>query len=169
MRQTVCSTVGLTPVAGADRRGHRPSEGPKILCAALEELWPIGGLRQRVSFMLEYFAIRRPRAIRMFSGLAARLAVIAAVESVDASSSFDEDSPIELISRLKPDVLIKVGGYTIEDIISAGEVQAARNRVMLVDFLEGRSTTRLIERIRSSSSPAGAEAARSELAREHVA
>ncbi len=102
---------------------------------------------------------------RPVNGLADRSAVIAAVESVDAVISFDEDTPIELIRRLKPDVLVKGGDYTIEDVVGAEEVAAAGGRVVLVDPVEGRSTTRLIDAIRASHSPAEADAARVALAR----
>src|SRR5262249_51469522 len=82
--------------------------------------------------------------------LADRTAVIAAVESVDAVISFDEETPLDLITRLKPDVLIKGGDYTIEGVVGADVVQAAGGRVFLVDLVEGRSTTRLIDAIRST-------------------
>src|SRR5712692_6962879 len=99
---------------------------------------------------------------RPVNRLADRSAVIAAVESVDAVISFDEETPLELIRRLKPDVLVKGGDYTIEGVVGAAEVQAAGGRVVLVDLVEGRSTTRLIDAIRTSHSPAEAEAARAE-------
>ena len=92
--------------------------------------------------------------------MADRSAVIAAVESVDAVISFDEETPLELIARLKPDVLVKGGDYTIEGVVGAAEVEAAGGRVVLVDLIEGRSTTRLIDAIRASHSPEEADAAR---------
>jgi D-beta-D-heptose 7-phosphate kinase / D-beta-D-heptose 1-phosphate adenosyltransferase len=89
---------------------------------------------------------------RPVNSLADRSAVIAAVESVDAVISFDEETPIELIRRLQPDVLVKGGDYTIEGVVGADLVQAAGGRVVLVDLVEGRSTTRLIEAIRTPQS-----------------
>ena len=80
-----------------------------------------------------------------------RSAVIAAVEAVDAVIGFAEETPIELIRRLQPDVLVKGGDYTIEGVVGAAEVQQAGGRVVLVDLVEGRSTTRLIEAIRTPS------------------
>jgi D-beta-D-heptose 7-phosphate kinase/D-beta-D-heptose 1-phosphate adenosyltransferase len=85
---------------------------------------------------------------RPVNGLADRSAVIAALESVDAVISFDEDTPLELIRRLDPDVLVKGGDYTIEGVVGAAEVTAGGGRVVLVDLVAGRSTTRLIEAIR---------------------
>jgi D-beta-D-heptose 7-phosphate kinase/D-beta-D-heptose 1-phosphate adenosyltransferase len=102
---------------------------------------------------------------RPLNGLADRSAVIAAVESVDAVISFDEDTPLDLITRLKPDVLVKGGDYTVETVVGAAEVQAAGGRVLLINLVEGRSTTRLINAIRESHSPAEADAARLALAR----
>jgi len=83
-----------------------------------------------------------------------RAAVIAAVESVDAVISFDEETPIELIRRLRPDVLVKGGDYTIEGVVGADLVQSLGGRVVLVDLVEGRSTTRLIDAIRSTQEAA---------------
>ena len=85
---------------------------------------------------------------RPVNSLADRAAVIAAVEAVDAVISFAEETPIELIRRLKPDVLVKGGDYTVAEVVGADEVQAAGGRVVLVDLIEGRSTTRLIDAIR---------------------
>ena len=96
---------------------------------------------------------------RPVNGLPDRSAVIAAVESVDAVISFDEETPIELIRRLQPDVLVKGGDYTIEGVIGADVVQAAGGRVVLVDLVEGRSTTRLIEAIRATDAAQSADAA----------
>jgi D-beta-D-heptose 7-phosphate kinase/D-beta-D-heptose 1-phosphate adenosyltransferase len=97
---------------------------------------------------------------RPVNGLEDRSAVIAAVESVDAVISFDEETPIELIRRLKPDVLVKGADYTIEGVIGAEDVQAAGGRVLLVDLVEGRSTTRLIEAIRNKPTRANGRSAR---------
>jgi D-beta-D-heptose 7-phosphate kinase/D-beta-D-heptose 1-phosphate adenosyltransferase len=91
---------------------------------------------------------------RPVNSLADRSAVIAAVESVDAVISFDEETPIELIRRLHPDVLVKGGDYTMEGVVGADLVQADGGRVVLVDLIDGRSTTRLIEAIRAAQSPA---------------
>ncbi|MGH7113883.1 MAG: D-glycero-beta-D-manno-heptose 1-phosphate adenylyltransferase, partial [Stellaceae bacterium] len=87
-----------------------------------------------------------------------RSAVIAAVGSVDAVVSFDDDTPIELIRRLKPDVLVKGGDYTIATVVGAEEIRAAGGRVVLVDLVDGRSTTATITRLRASDRPASAAA-----------
>ncbi|MGE5270508.1 MAG: bifunctional D-glycero-beta-D-manno-heptose-7-phosphate kinase/D-glycero-beta-D-manno-heptose 1-phosphate adenylyltransferase HldE [Thiohalocapsa sp.] len=97
---------------------------------------------------------------RPVNRLADRAAVIAAIESVDAVISFDAETPIELIRRLKPDILVKGGDYTLAEVVGADEVAAAGGRVVLVGLVEGRSTTGLIEAIREAHSPAEADAAR---------
>ncbi len=78
-----------------------------------------------------------------------RSAVIAAVGSVDAVISYDDDTPIELIRRLKPDVLIKGADYTIATVVGADDVKAAGGRVVLVDLVDGHSTTATITRLRA--------------------
>ena len=90
---------------------------------------------------------------RPINPLADRSAVIAAVEAVDAVISFDDETPIELIRRLQPDVLIKGGDYTIDTVVGAAEVQAAGGQVLLVELVEGRSTTRLIDAIQLARGP----------------
>ena len=102
---------------------------------------------------------------RPVNGLTDRSAVIAAVESVDAVISFDEETPIDLIRRLKPDVLVKGGDYTIEGVVGHEVVEANGGRVLLVELVEGRSTTRLIEAIRATPAAPGTRAARASRAR----
>ena len=103
-------------------------------------------------------ALNTDRGVRRLKGqkrpvnqLADRAAVIAAIEAVDAVISFDEETPIELIRRLQPNVLVKGGDYTIDTVVGAEEVQASGGRVVLVDLVEGRSTTGLIHAIRAES------------------
>jgi D-beta-D-heptose 7-phosphate kinase / D-beta-D-heptose 1-phosphate adenosyltransferase len=112
-------------------------------------------------------ALNTDRGVRRLKGperpvnaLPDRSAVIAAVESVDAVISFDEETPIDLIRRLKPDVLVKGGDYTVEGVVGHEDVQEAGGRVVLVDLVEGRSTTRLIEAIRSTPATSGRRATR---------
>ncbi len=91
--------------------------------------------------------LKGPR--RPLNALRDRAAVIAAIEAVDAVISFDEDTPLDLIRRLQPEVLVKGGDYTVETVVGADVVQAAGGRVVLVDLVEGRSTTGLIDAIRT--------------------
>lgn len=78
----------------------------------------------------------------------ARAHVLAALESVDAVCLFDEDTPERLIASLLPDVLVKGGDYALDQVVGRTEVERAGGRVELLPFLEGYSTTALVERIR---------------------
>jgi D-beta-D-heptose 7-phosphate kinase / D-beta-D-heptose 1-phosphate adenosyltransferase len=97
---------------------------------------------------------------RPINTLADRAAIIAALASVDAVISFDDDTPLSLISRLKPDVLIKGADYTIETVVGAEEVRANGGRVALIDLVDGHSTTKTIGKIGGSKSPIVAVAER---------
>jgi rfaE bifunctional protein nucleotidyltransferase chain/domain len=76
-----------------------------------------------------------------------RAAVLSALRAVDYTCIFDEDTPFELISALLPDVLVKGGDYTPETIVGADIVGSRGGRVVVIPFVEGKSTTRIIERI----------------------
>ena len=78
-----------------------------------------------------------------------RLSQLASLMFVDAVCLFDEDTPLELITLLQPDVLAKGGDYTIDKIVGADVVQANGGRVEIIPFVEGYSTTGIIEKIRS--------------------
>ena len=75
--------------------------------------------------------------------------VLAALESVDAVTIFDEETPLALIVALLPDVLVKGGDYRPETIVGAREVVDAGGRVVVSPLVPGRSTTNLIERSRT--------------------
>ncbi len=68
---------------------------------------------------------------------------------IDAVIIFDEDTPLNLINELQPDVLIKGGDYTLETIVGAKEVLSYGGQVEIIPFLEGYSTTNVIEKINS--------------------
>ncbi|HEX6941151.1 MAG TPA: D-glycero-beta-D-manno-heptose 1-phosphate adenylyltransferase [Longimicrobiales bacterium] len=76
-----------------------------------------------------------------------RAIVVAALACVDAVVLFDEDTPRDLIAALLPDVLVKGGDYRAEDVVGKAEVEAAGGRVVILPYLEGRSTTGLVKRI----------------------
>lgn len=77
----------------------------------------------------------------------ARAIVLASLLMVDAVVLFEEDTPLELINFLKPDVLVKGGDYTLEQIVGAKEVMANGGKVIINPIVEGYSTTGLIEKI----------------------
>lgn len=77
-----------------------------------------------------------------------RAYVLAALACVDAVTLFDEDTPAELIDVLRPDVLVKGGDYTPDRVVGREIVEAGGGRVVIIPYIEGRSTTGIIERIR---------------------
>ena len=87
---------------------------------------------------------------RPVNGLADRAALLAALESVDLVTWFEEDTPIARILECRPDVLVKGGDWRPEDIVGAREVTAWGGRVASIPFLHQRSTTTLLDRIRAS-------------------
>jgi D-beta-D-heptose 7-phosphate kinase/D-beta-D-heptose 1-phosphate adenosyltransferase len=78
----------------------------------------------------------------------ARAEVLAALEAVDLVAIFDEDTPIDLIAKVKPSVLVKGGDYTREQVVGHEIVEAHGGEVLLVDILPGHSTTSLVDRAR---------------------
>ena len=78
----------------------------------------------------------------------ARAEVLAALEAVDLVAIFDEDTPIDLIAKVRPSVLVKGGDYTREQVVGHEIVEAAGGEVVLVDILPGHSTTSLVDRAR---------------------
>jgi D-beta-D-heptose 7-phosphate kinase/D-beta-D-heptose 1-phosphate adenosyltransferase len=78
----------------------------------------------------------------------ARGEVLAALEAVDLVVIFEEDTPLELIARIKPSVLVKGGDYTREQVVGHEIVAANGGEVLLIDILPGHSTTSLVNRAR---------------------
>lgn len=76
-----------------------------------------------------------------------RMETLAAIESVDYVASFSEPDPYRIIKDLQPDVLVKGGDWPIEKIIGRNIVEARGGRVISVGYIEGQSTTGIIERI----------------------
>ncbi len=79
----------------------------------------------------------------------ARALILASLLIVDAVIVFEEDTPLELIKKVMPDVLVKGGDYIVETIVGAKEVIANGGRVVINPLLPGFSTTGIIEKIRS--------------------
>ena len=78
-----------------------------------------------------------------------RMALLAALESVSLVAEFDEDTPLNLILACRPDVLVKGGDWQSEKIVGAGEVQGWGGAVHSIPFLHARSTTALLNKIRT--------------------
>jgi rfaE bifunctional protein nucleotidyltransferase chain/domain len=77
-----------------------------------------------------------------------RALLLASLAIVDAVTLFEEDTPYELIMAIMPDVIVKGGDYTLDQMIGAREVMARGGRVVINPILEGFSTTGIIDKIR---------------------
>jgi len=86
---------------------------------------------------------------RPVRGAPDRAYVLAALECVDAVTVFSEDTPMELVQHLAPDVIVKGGDYHPDDIVGARDVRARGGRVVVVPLRAGHSTTRIIEKLRA--------------------
>jgi D-glycero-beta-D-manno-heptose 1-phosphate adenylyltransferase len=100
-------------------------------------------------------AINSDRTVRQLKGPkrpvfneAERAEILAALRHVDYVTVFDEISPRSLIAQLLPDVLVKGGDYGLDQIHGREEVEAAGGKVISLRFVEGASTTSLIERMK---------------------
>jgi D-beta-D-heptose 7-phosphate kinase/D-beta-D-heptose 1-phosphate adenosyltransferase len=79
-----------------------------------------------------------------------RCYVLAALEMVDCVVVFEEDTPLELISTVRPDVIVKGGDYTEASIVGAAEVRSWGGDVVVIPLTPGHSTTSTIERLRGN-------------------
>jgi rfaE bifunctional protein nucleotidyltransferase chain/domain len=100
-------------------------------------------------------AINSDRSVRALKGEgrpvvseSERAEVLAALACVDLVTVFDEESPRALIAELLPDVLVKGGDYKPDEIHGREEVERAGGRALSLPFVEGSSTTDIIERVR---------------------
>lgn len=77
-----------------------------------------------------------------------RAQMIAALQSVDLVTAFDEDTPLQLITELRPDILVKGGDYDMNVLPETAIVQAYGGRAVALPFVAGYSTTALVRKIR---------------------
>ncbi|WMX15013.1 D-glycero-beta-D-manno-heptose 1-phosphate adenylyltransferase [Aureispira sp. CCB-E] len=80
-----------------------------------------------------------------------RAHLLASLEMVDLVVLFEEDTPLQLIEAIQPDVLVKGGDWSIEEIVGSKCVLANGGQVKSLTFIEGYSTTKLEQKIRSRS------------------
>ncbi|HLU99839.1 MAG TPA: D-glycero-beta-D-manno-heptose 1-phosphate adenylyltransferase [Acidobacteriota bacterium] len=80
--------------------------------------------------------------------LSERLEVISALASVDLVTSFEEDTPKEIVDEVIPDVLVKGGDWALDQIVGRETVESNGGQVIAIDFEEGYSTSGIINRIR---------------------
>jgi len=79
-----------------------------------------------------------------------RAHILAALDCIDFVVLFDDDTPLKVIEALAPAVLVKGGDYNLDEVVGREVVEAAGGRVELVQFVDGRSTSRIIEKILAS-------------------
>lgn len=82
-----------------------------------------------------------------------RALLLASLLMVDAVVIFDEDTPLDLINLIQPDVIVKGGDYTVEQIAGAKEVISNGGRVVINPIIEGYSTTNIIEKLKNFNNP----------------
>jgi len=85
---------------------------------------------------------------RPLNNAADRACVLAALQAVDFVMVFDEPTPCELIERVRPNIYVKGGDYDIESLRETALVRSWGGRAVAIPFVEGYSTSRLVERIR---------------------
>lgn len=84
---------------------------------------------------------------RPVNSLSDRMAVIAALRCVDCVVSFEEDTPERVISEIKPDIHVKGGDYSVESLPESRIVHEYGGKVVILPLLEGRSSTRVIDKL----------------------
>lgn len=104
-------------------------------------------------------AINSDRSVRELKGAgrpvmneSERAEMLSALSAVDYVTVFDANSPRALIADILPDILVKGGDYNLDEIHGREEVEAAGGRVLSLPFVEGASTTSIIERLKAAKS-----------------
>jgi rfaE bifunctional protein nucleotidyltransferase chain/domain len=80
-----------------------------------------------------------------------RAIVLAALESVTAVGTFEERTPLALLDRVRPDIYVKGGDYTIDQLPEAEAMRAWGGKTIIIPFVDGFSTTELLRRVRQSA------------------
>jgi rfaE bifunctional protein nucleotidyltransferase chain/domain len=97
-------------------------------------------------------SVRRLKGeLRPFNNQEDRAYVLSRLKPVDHVCIFDQDTPLELIKAVKPNVLIKGGDYTIDQIVGREYVEKSGGSVHTIPLIKGRSTTNLLEKIKGES------------------
>ncbi len=80
-----------------------------------------------------------------------RAYVLAALEAVDIVTVFEEDTPLELVRHLRPDVIVKGGDYAPETVVGAEDVRSWGGECVIIPLTPGQSTTKIIARLREGA------------------
>jgi rfaE bifunctional protein nucleotidyltransferase chain/domain len=106
-------------------------------------------------------AINSDRSVRGLKGAGrplqdetARAKVVAALQDVDGVIVFDEDTPLELIRKIRPDVLVKGGDYTSDQVVGREEVEGSGGRVVIVPLVPGHSSSSVLRRMKAAAKEA---------------
>lgn len=86
--------------------------------------------------------------MRPINGEYDRMMLLASLYFVDYVVLFDEDTPLQLIKSVRPDILVKGGDYTRDTIVGADFVESTGGEVVVISFVEGYSTTKVINKMR---------------------
>ena len=81
---------------------------------------------------------------------AERAYVLAALETVDAVTIFEQDTPLEIVRLLRPDVIVKGGDYAPDTVVGASDVKSWGGECVIIPLTPGQSTTAIIERLRGA-------------------
>lgn len=99
-------------------------------------------------------AVNSDESVRLLKGhqrpifpLEERLEILSALEAVDYLLSFSEATPQRIIATLRPDVLVKGGDWSLDQVVGRQEVEAAGGEVVIIPYREGKSTTEIVARI----------------------
>jgi rfaE bifunctional protein nucleotidyltransferase chain/domain len=155
MRQKILSPDELLGV----RKGLRAAGKTLVFTNGVFDLLHVGHVRYlaeaRALGDMLLVAINSDRAVRELKGEgrpitneSERSEILAALRQVDYVTIFDDISPRSLITQLLPDVLVKGGDYNLDEIHGREEVEAAGGRVISLPFIEGASTSTIIERMK---------------------
>lgn len=82
-----------------------------------------------------------------------RAVLMAALQAVSLVTWFDEDTPLELIAEIKPDILVKGGDYDMEKLAETAVVKSYGGKALAIPFVAGYSTTALVQKIRATPQP----------------
>ncbi len=79
-----------------------------------------------------------------------RAYILSQLISVDAVVLFEEETPLDLINEVKPDVLVKGGDYTVDEVVGRDVVESNGGKVIIIPLIPDRSTTNIIDKVRST-------------------
>ncbi len=153
-----CADTAL-PALLEERRAWRAAGLRVVLTNGCFDLLHVGHLAlleaARRAGDLLLVALNSDASVRRLKGegrpilpAAERAELLRALEPVDRVVVYEEDTPLEVVRALLPDVLVKGADWATDAIVGRAEVEAAGGRVLRVDLLAGRSTSAIVERIR---------------------